>query len=361
MTHDILQSDVDLAKRLLKAKCPDSEIVAALLRRGIDQFDAERLVSDLRQGVQVRIRVEVWRVRREGQSQEETTAAAELEGEESSSRRVRPLTWFVGALFLLTCAFAVGVLMHDRKYHVQTAFLLDRMESIAGELERDRTDPASVTPRQGKLDQQAWQQFRGLKAEVNRRKLTAEEQIRLLSLSKYEIPINHPPPEQSAVKPVPSATNTPTLVLEISQAGLSFHDTHLTAENILEKLSKVLGNPTRTVPNPAAGTTSYFFDQNGFLLTGEHALKPDSIFLDFEGAGGEFGTTKPFRGAIRVGGQTIMEDTPAAMLRANPEISFTNALSDGSVLSGRNEGATLICSFRKGRDQLGSVELRLAR
>jgi hypothetical protein len=50
MTHDILQSDIDLATELVRAKRTDQEIVNALAQRRIDPVKAAQLVADLRQG-----------------------------------------------------------------------------------------------------------------------------------------------------------------------------------------------------------------------------------------------------------------------------------------------------------------------
>jgi membrane protease YdiL (CAAX protease family) len=47
MTHDIVQSDIDLAQKLLKALHPDEEILSALTRRGVDPVSAVRLISYL--------------------------------------------------------------------------------------------------------------------------------------------------------------------------------------------------------------------------------------------------------------------------------------------------------------------------
>ena len=48
MTHDILQTDIDLATKLKDDQHPDEDIVLALVRRGITQAKAAQLVDDLR-------------------------------------------------------------------------------------------------------------------------------------------------------------------------------------------------------------------------------------------------------------------------------------------------------------------------
>ena len=54
MTKEILQSDVDLAERLINAHSPDSETITALVNRGLELAKATRLVHDLRCGLPVK-------------------------------------------------------------------------------------------------------------------------------------------------------------------------------------------------------------------------------------------------------------------------------------------------------------------
>jgi hypothetical protein len=50
MTHDILQTDIDLATRLKDDQRPDEEIILALAHRGVDAAKAVELVDNLRNG-----------------------------------------------------------------------------------------------------------------------------------------------------------------------------------------------------------------------------------------------------------------------------------------------------------------------
>jgi hypothetical protein len=50
MTHMVLQSDIDLTKRLMAAGCQESGIIAWLCWRGVDQQEAAKLVQDLCNG-----------------------------------------------------------------------------------------------------------------------------------------------------------------------------------------------------------------------------------------------------------------------------------------------------------------------
>ena len=53
MTGDLLQSDIDLAKRLIAGRESDAEIVVALGYRKIPREKAQRLIQDLRRGINV--------------------------------------------------------------------------------------------------------------------------------------------------------------------------------------------------------------------------------------------------------------------------------------------------------------------
>jgi hypothetical protein len=50
MTHDILQSDIILATKLVADQLPDEEIILALVHRGVDPAKAANLLDDLRNG-----------------------------------------------------------------------------------------------------------------------------------------------------------------------------------------------------------------------------------------------------------------------------------------------------------------------
>ena len=59
MTHDLLQSDVDLAIRLKDDQRPDAEVIQVLVHRGIDSGKAAQLLDDLRSGRKVNAKAPV--------------------------------------------------------------------------------------------------------------------------------------------------------------------------------------------------------------------------------------------------------------------------------------------------------------
>ena len=56
MTHDILQSDIALATRLMGDQRPDEEILRALVYRGVDPAKAAKLLDDLHSGRKPEVR-----------------------------------------------------------------------------------------------------------------------------------------------------------------------------------------------------------------------------------------------------------------------------------------------------------------
>ena len=59
MTHDLLQSDIDLAIRLKDDQRPDAEVIQVLVHRGIDSGKAAQLLDDLRSGRKVNAKAPV--------------------------------------------------------------------------------------------------------------------------------------------------------------------------------------------------------------------------------------------------------------------------------------------------------------
>jgi hypothetical protein len=136
MTHDILQSDIDCAKRLIVANRPDQEVVLALARRGIESSKAAQVVDALRRGSAVEPEVqapELGRVFIEvsaaeapepAEAEAESAAAGPLPQyhyhtrETSSLMRKRRLTRWVLLLLLAAGLLAVLIaVLHYRTRH----------------------------------------------------------------------------------------------------------------------------------------------------------------------------------------------------------------------------------------------------
>src|SRR6267142_393676 len=117
MTEEILQSDIDLARKLITVGCGDAEIVQALQYRRIAPERASILVQELRQGRQVEPDKDSNPVVPRAYSEPARPAASSLSRPLTSSRehrRSRKTRWFpilVGASVLL-CVGVLAVINH---------------------------------------------------------------------------------------------------------------------------------------------------------------------------------------------------------------------------------------------------------
>jgi hypothetical protein len=353
MTHEILQSDVDLARRLLAARRPNKEIVAALMLRGIDVAEAERLVDDLSQGRRVKVRVDVGGSRQP--SSEPVNEPSELEQDvrssEPSGSRSRVRLWFVVMVLVLGGGLAAVVMQYRKSYHKETAVLLNELDSLARELQRAESNfPGGAATYPAGEDSEALKQYQKLKSQIGKRRLDEAEQAKL---------------QMARLNGGTSAASRTIFrskaIVELGSAGLRVEGHQVVATNALSVLQKALGPPSRTNWVASSSTVLYAFDRQGILLFAPRNTQPNGLLLDFEGEGGEYGTQAPFSGVLRIGTQEIHSQTPASILRSNPELTLTNAPSDGRILAGRCNGFETICSFLKSADRLSSVEIRLGK
>jgi hypothetical protein len=134
MTHSILTTDIELAKKLLTAARPDGAIIAALVSRGIDSASAAQLVNDLRNGRQVTPTVPAGlemstsssrrhsRSRRESRRKQPQSAARSSESaphaeraheRHSDARKNSSTLWLLAAVPICFVAVIVGVLISN--------------------------------------------------------------------------------------------------------------------------------------------------------------------------------------------------------------------------------------------------------
>ena len=122
MTHDILQSDIDFGNKLIHEGLPDTEIVQALGRRGIERSKAARLVDDLRQGRRLQPEVALSELgmspaqSEEEASEEPSAPASEPASFDSTSPRHKPRVarWVILILLVGAIVGAVIFLLHHR-------------------------------------------------------------------------------------------------------------------------------------------------------------------------------------------------------------------------------------------------------
>ena len=116
MINRILQSDIDLAHRLIEARHTDEEIIGTLVRRKIERQKAEQLLAALRSGAhvdpEVEINYEVGKVPAEIPQAEPAEDSRQYQrAHRSSSHGVGGKKWALWLLIVLVVAGAIAFLL----------------------------------------------------------------------------------------------------------------------------------------------------------------------------------------------------------------------------------------------------------
>ena len=310
MTHEILQTDIELAKELLGNDRPDDQVAVALTRRGVDPAAASRLVQDLRSGRPIHppVAAPEWVSRRSTESRRSATegqdraSAQPAQPRSSSNRRpsrgarkkARENTLVLATAGILACLVVAGfvVLKH-------------------------------------------WQNAR------NERHNSGPE--------------SRPAPESNSKSPV---LTTP-VVLEIQPDGLHLGGALLTREAACNRVAKMLGAPSRTNLLAGGRRLIYAYDHYGILVYAEKGAGTDSIVLDFEGLGGTNGTTSPFPGSLKIDDQAIKGDTDSKALIGIKQLGLRKPGADAGIFGGQCNGLELIFAYLKTPQRLSLVEISL--
>jgi hypothetical protein len=316
MTHDILQSDLDVAIRLIRADGTDAEIVETLTARGVAPIRALQVARDLRfgklvapfnpaaPGVELR---DMSDPTDEEPPQPRRTAPApkrSVWGRESKSsgRKSKAPFWIV--VFLGFC-FAGGggaVVYHIRiQRHLHDTSASDRSDSAP------RGDDST--------------------------------------------PSRSRPPEE----PLPSSS----AVLDLQADGLHLANALVNASNALFAISGVLGPPTRTNRLDQVGKIIYAYDHHGILLYAGEAAGADSVVLDYDGAGGTNGTLLPFAGTIKLGDNLVQAKTRSSDLAAIRQLNLSNPANDSGTFRGRCNNLDVFFAYLNGPARLSLVEINL--
>lgn len=322
MTKDLLQSDLEFAKRLINTHRADGEIVTALSHRGVEPGKAAELVRDLRSGKIAEINTVPAR-------QVAAAKRAETDGIEPEPARWPPASqprppspksfgvrWLFAGLILCLAA-SVVVPSWNHAYHAKTSSLLD-------ELERAPQDNSS------------------LRNQIAVRRLNHEEAARLKALGAAERSLS---PNQ--------------LVLELQPDGLYIGGSLVSRRNALQAVSQVIGAPTRTNHLEQPKQVIYAYDRHGLLVYSGEGAADDSILLDFDAMGGTHGTQLPFAGTLKVDKNLIHADTDAATLAAIKMLRLSNAGGDESTLRGRCSNLDLYFAYLKTPRRLSLIEINL--
>src|SRR4051812_31175592 len=237
MTHDILQTDIELAKEMIGSNRPADEVARALARRGIDLPAATQLVDDLRNGRPVRpqltppefVSAARSSQRRTSNSQDQTEQArpqspgSRPSTDRPSRRRSRgaskasPVVWFVAGIF--GCVLLTGAALVFKHW------------------------------RHGRADSQELTQPKDLSSplQANARSSASPAQ-----------------PSTRIQNP-----STRGIAMEVRTDGLYLGEAQLTKGKAWANIAKVLGSPTRTNQFMKGPRQVFAYDQHGILLYGE--------------------------------------------------------------------------------------------
>jgi hypothetical protein len=264
MTGDLLQSDIDLARRLISDGQTDAEIIVALGYRKIAPGIAQTVVTNLRAGTEVR----------------PDPAPDHLD--EAFSNPISPAP--------------------SPQDH--------RTEGIESDSYARTPNPRKEIP---------WFRFAFLTAIGIC--LTA---IFLVNPKARRAPTTTRSPASTARRePSPSEQR---LRVEIEGEAVRVGGIPVTRQNALPALSQLFGAPSRT--NQLPELIIYAFDAQGIVLYSEHRAGKDSLLLYFEPVGGANGANHPFRGLLAVQGTAISSNTLSKNLPAIPNLNLSETVAN---------------------------------
>jgi hypothetical protein len=323
MTHDVLQSDIELATRLRDDHRSNEEIILALVQRGVDPGKAAQLADDLRSGrkatVESPLPAELTLARRSRsrgsarrasynpprRSPEPESRRAPPAQSPASGRKKPAVIWLVAAALAVLAIGVVGIALFQRAH--------------TGTASQEEQAPKAAGAKVGGLGRKA-----------------------------------------SAVGAAPTQAGSPApLALELQPDGLYIGGSLVTTAKILPTVANVLGVPTRTNQVGQTGTVIYAYDHHGLLIYSQPGGGTNSIVLDCEATGGANGTTSPFAGTIKIEDQVIGPDTDAQTLTGIKQLGLGSPRTGGSVWGGRYHNLELVFAYLKSPRHLSLIEIDL--
>jgi hypothetical protein len=315
MTHDILQTDIELAKELIESNRPDAEVALALTRRGLDSAVAGRLVEDLRNGRRVQPQMAVeWVTRRRSGSRSSGEAGHDRPSAQPSPSR------------------------------------------STSEKRSNQRRPSRGARKKAKENAIVWV------VAVILACLVVVTAIVIFKHSQRTKDDGETP--ALASKPAPAASSKPQaptgpVVLEIQADGLHLGGTLLTRDAAWNHVAKFLGAATRTNRLAGGNRMIYAYDQHGILVYAEQGAGTDSIVLDFDGLGGTNGAASPFQGTFKIEDRPIKADTDTMALSAIKQLGLKEPGADAGIFGGQYNGLELIFAYLKTPKRLSLVEISL--
>jgi len=312
MTNDILQSDIDLARRLLDAGRPADEIVAALGYRGINANRAARLVADLQAGKTVEPDKPI-AINLPSRTIEETlpseqqhsrkSAPAELPGERpqrswARQKKSNSFPWFTMIALAAAAVCVVSFVLLNRKSHT----------SDSVDLGRSQAGNQSTTDSRG---------------------------------SKHGASV----PDAKAIS------------LEVEPEGLRLCGKSLTREDFLPAIFKILGAPARTNQVEKADQIIYAYDACGLLVYAPKNAGRYSIVLHFDASDGAAGTKYPFVGTFKISNHVVRPGTDAASLGSIKELGLQPPNSASGIFNAQYGTLELVFGYLKSPERLSLIEI----
>lgn len=304
MTHDILQSDIDLARRLVERGRPDDEVVAALAYRGIDSSRAAGLVAALQDGKAVEadkpIAINLPRKTTAeaiaAKSQHQTLPVySRAEGSPRSKakrQKTNAFPWFT-TIVLASVAVCGGVfILLSRKSH--TADSVDK--PVAQATVNKRPDSGG--------------------------RLEAKD-----------------------------------ILLEIQQSGLRLCGNPVSREDFLSAIFKILGTPSRTNQVENLDHVIYAYDAYGVLIYSPRNSGNYSVVLDFEATDGDAGTKNAFIGVFKVNSHVLDATTDAASLALIRELELEPPKSGSGIFRAQFGELELVFGYFKTPERLSLAEI----
>jgi hypothetical protein len=311
MTNDILQSDIDLARRLLDAGRPADEIVATLGYRGINGTRAVQLVAELQAGKTVEpdkpIAIKLPSGTSEGSAVSahqpgRSSAQGDLperpQNSRSTQRKAHSFPWFT-IIALVAAAVSVAAFV-----------LLSRKSHTSDSNDQDRSQPSDQAATEGGVG------------------------------------------EKGA-----SVSDAKAISLQVEPQGLRLCGKSLARENFLPGIFKILGAPARTNQVEKADQVIYAYDACGLLVYAPKDAGHYSIVLDFDASDGTAGTKNPFVGTFKISNRVIRPGTDAASLGSVKELGLQPPNSASGIFHAQYGACELVFGYLKSSERLSLIEI----
>jgi len=296
MTNQILQSDIDLARRLLSIGRPEAEIVKALGYRKVDADRAARLINELRHGSNVQPDVpemgSLPRTAREDSTSIPARQHVKLDpGEFAARQPKRSIPWFMMTLIVALAVCTGAVIVSNHRTHARLAASMALADTT----------------------------------------------------------------EDTTVKAL-ARTPTSGVSVELRADGVHLGSRLLNRTNALGALVQAFGAPSRT--NIVEDTVMYAYDTQGLVVHCPKEKQNDCLVVYFDALGGDNGARQPFIGTLRIGGHKIQGTTDTQTLISFKELGL-NQSGSNSVMETRCNGVPVSFAYLENPARLSLVQIEL--